>query len=144
VGSIQNRRVLGAGGMGYVYRATDSRLGRAVAIKFSRKIFSQRFEREGRVIAALNHPNVCTLHDVGQNYMVMELLEGETLACRLRKGRLAMADTLRYGGQVADALAAAHAKGITHRDLKPSNIMLTKAGVKVLDFGLAKSREDAP
>ena len=134
---------LGAGGMGEVFRAIDTRLGRAVAIKTSREQFSERFDREARAISALNHPNICTLYDVGPNYLVMELVEGETLAARLKRGKLTVADTLKYGAQIADALAAAHAKGIVHRDLKPGNIMVTKSGVKVLDFGLAKSAEDA-
>ncbi|MBZ5636240.1 MAG: serine/threonine-protein kinase [Acidobacteriia bacterium] len=129
---------LGAGGMGQVFRARDTRLGRAVAIKVSNAKFSDRFEREARAISALNHPHICTLYDVGPNYLVMELIEGEALSARLRKGRLAIEDVLRYGGQIADALAAAHSKNITHRDLKPANIMVTKTGVKVLDFGLAK------
>jgi Tol biopolymer transport system component len=133
---------LGAGGMGEVFRAVDTRLGRAVAIKITDKQFIARFEREARAISSLNHPHICTLHDVGPNYLVMELCEGETLAARLKRGRLSLEDTLRYGAQIADALAAAHAKGIVHRDLKPGNVMLTKAGAKVLDFGLAKSPED--
>ena len=134
---------LGAGGMGEVFRAVDTRLGRAVAIKTSRERFSERFEREARAISSLNHPHICTLFDVGPNYLVMELCEGETLAARLKRGKLSIDDTLRYGQQIADALAAAHAKGIVHRDLKPGNIMLTKSGVKLLDFGLAK-RAHAP
>ena len=129
---------IGAGGMGEVYQALDTRLDRKVAIKVSAKQFSERFEREARAIAALNHPHVCTLHDVGPNYLVMELLEGETLAARLHKGPLPTEKVVRYGAEIADALAAAHAHGIIHRDLKPGNIMLTKTGVKVLDFGLAK------
>jgi Tol biopolymer transport system component len=133
---------LGAGGMGEVFRALDTRLGRSVAIKITDKQFIARFEREARAISALNHPNICTLHDVGPNYLVMELCEGETLAARLKRGKLSLEDTLRYGAQIADALAAAHAKGIVHRDLKPSNVMVTKSGVKVLDFGLAKSSQD--
>ena len=133
---------LGSGGMGEVFRATDTRLGRAVAIKASQEQFSARFDREARAISSLNHPNICTLHDVGPNYLVMELCEGETLAARLKRGKLSIQETLRYGVQIADALAAAHAKGITHRDLKPGNIMLGKAGIKVLDFGLAKSPQD--
>ena len=133
---------LGAGGMGQVFRAVDTRLGRSVAIKTSQQQFSDRFEREARAISALNHPNICILHDVGPNYLVMELCEGETLAARLKRGKLSLEDTVRYGAQIADALAAAHAKGIVHRDLKPGNIMLTKSGVKVLDFGLAKSSQD--
>jgi serine/threonine protein kinase/Tol biopolymer transport system component len=127
-----------AGGMGEVYQALDTRLDRKVAIKVSAKQFSERFEREARAIAALNHPHVCTLHDVGPNYLVMELVKGETLAARLHKGPLPAEKVVRYGVQIADALAEAHAHGIIHRDLKPGNIMLTKTGVKVLDFGLAK------
>jgi len=133
---------LGSGGMGEVFRATDTRLGRAVAIKTSAAQFSSRFDREARAISSLNHPHICTLHDVGPNYLVMELCEGETLAARLKRGKLSIQESLRYGAQIADALAAAHAKGITHRDLKPGNIMLGKSGVKVLDFGLAKSPQD--
>jgi Tol biopolymer transport system component len=133
---------LGAGGMGEVFRGVDTRLGRPVAVKTSREQFSARFDREARAISSLNHPNICTLYDVGPNYLVMELCEGETLAERLKRGKLSIQETLRYGAQIADALAAAHAKGITHRDLKPGNIMLGKAGIKVLDFGLAKSPQD--
>ena len=133
---------LGRGGMGRVFRATDTRLGRAVAIKIADEKFSDRFERESRAIAALNHPNICTLHDVGPDYLVMELVEGETLAARLKRGKLSISQTVRFGAQIAEALSAAHAKGIIHRDLKPANIMLTKSGVKVLDFGLAKSAVD--
>jgi eukaryotic-like serine/threonine-protein kinase len=133
---------LGSGGMGEVFRATDTRLGRSVAIKTSQEQFSARFDREARAISSLNHPHICTLYDVGPNYLVMELCEGETLAARLKRGKLSIDDTLRYGQQIADALAAAHAKGIVHRDLKPGNIMLSKAGIKVLDFGLAKSPHD--
>jgi serine/threonine protein kinase len=133
---------LAAGGMGEVFRATDTRLGRPVAVKTSRERFSARFDREARAISSLNHPHICTLYDVGPNYLVMELCEGETLAARLKRGKLSIQETVRYGAQIADALAAAHAKGITHRDLKPGNIMLVKVGVKVLDFGLAKSPQD--
>jgi serine/threonine protein kinase len=133
---------LGAGGMGQVYKARDTRLGRDVAIKISAQHFSDRFEREARAIAALNHPHICTVHDVGPNYLVMELVEGQTLADRLKKGALRIEQVLQYGAEIADALAAAHARGIIHRDLKPGNIMLTKSGVKVLDFGLAKSQQD--
>src|SRR5258708_7665545 len=128
--------------MGSVYRAVDTRLGRKVAIKICAQQFSGRFEREARAICSLTHPHICTLYDVGPNYLVMELVEGETLAARLQKGRLPMAAVLRYAAEIADALAAAHALGIIHRDLKPQNIMITKSGVKVLDFGLAKSRRD--
>jgi len=133
---------IGAGGMGQVYKARDTRLGRAVAIKVSSREFIARFEREARAISSLNHPHICTLHDIGPNYLVMELVEGPTLAERLKQGALPMESVLRYGAQIADALAAAHARGIIHRDLKPGNIMITKAGVKLLDFGLAKSPED--
>jgi Tol biopolymer transport system component len=133
---------IGAGGMGQVFRAIDTRLGRKVALKTCREQFSARFEREARAISALNHPHICTLHDVGLNYLVMELVEGPTLAERLKQGPLPMDSVLRYGAQIADALAAAHARGIVHRDLKPGNIMLAKSGVKVLDFGLAKSMQD--
>ena len=129
---------IGAGGMGQVFRAVDTRLGRKVALKTCLDQFSARFEREARAISALNHPHICTLHDIGPNYLVMELVEGPTLTERLKQGPLPMESALRYGTQVADALAAAHAQGIIHRDLKPGNIMITKAGVKVLDFGLAK------
>ncbi|MEO8595818.1 MAG: protein kinase [Candidatus Solibacter sp.] len=130
--------LLGAGGMGQVYKARDTRLDRPVAIKVSNQRFSNRFEREARSIAALNHPHICTLYDVGPNYLVMELVEGESLESRQGKGRLALEVVLRYGAQIAGALASAHARGIVHRDLKPGNIMVTKSGIKVLDFGLAK------
>jgi serine/threonine protein kinase/tetratricopeptide (TPR) repeat protein len=133
---------LGEGGMGEVFRAVDTRLDRAVAIKIAREQFSARFEREGRAISSLNHPNICTLYDVGPNYLVMELVEGETIAACLKKGPLPREMALRYGAQIAAALAEAHGKGIVHRDLKPGNIMIAKSGVKVLDFGLAKSERD--
>ncbi len=133
---------LAAGGMGQVFCGVDTRLGRPVAVKTSREQFSARFEREARTISSLNHPHICTLYDIGPNYLVMELCEGETLAARLKRGKLSVEETVRYGAQIADALAAAHAKGITHRDLKPGNVMLSKAGIKVLDFGLAKSPQD--
>ena len=133
---------LGEGGMGQVFRAVDTRLGRAVAIKITHDEFSSRFEREARVISSLNHPNICTVHDVGPNYLVMELVEGETLAARLKQGPMPIEMVVRYGGQIAAALAEAHGKGIVHRDLKPGNIMIAKSGAKVLDFGLAKSGQD--
>lgn len=129
---------LGAGGMGQVYKARDTRLGRQVAIKVVAEEFSNRFEREARAISGLNHLHICTLYDVGPGYLVMELVEGETLAARLKQGRLPMEMVLRYGAQIADALAAAHAKGIIHRDLKPANLMVTRSGIEVLDFGLAR------
>ena len=110
---------IGAGGMGEVYRARDSRIGREVAIKVSAEQFSERSEREARAVAALNHPNVCTLHDVGPNYLVMELVEGEA-----PKGPLPFQTALDYARQIADALDAAHEKGIVHRDLKPANIKI--------------------
>jgi len=128
---------LGAGGMGEVYRARDTRLNRDVAIKQSLQPFGERFHREARAIAALNHPNVCTLYDVGPDYLVMELLEGETLARRVDRGALPLDQVVKIGAQIGDALAAAHAKGVTHRDLKPANVMLTPTGAKVLDFGIA-------
>jgi serine/threonine protein kinase len=143
LGPYKIERKIGEGGMGEVYRATDTRLARAVAIKTCRQEFDQRFQREARAIASLNHRYVCSLYDVGPNYLVMELLEGETLAEKLKRGPLSIEQTLLRGGEIADALAAAHAKGVVHRDMKPANIMLTKAGVKVLDFGLAKSPEEA-
>jgi Tol biopolymer transport system component/tRNA A-37 threonylcarbamoyl transferase component Bud32 len=134
---------LGRGGMGEVWRARDSRLGRDVAIKISDQRFSDRFEREARAIAALNHPNICTLHDVGPNYLVMEIVEGPTLAERIAKGPIPLDEALSIAGQIAEALDAAHEKGIIHRDLKPANIKIRPDGsVKVLDFGLAKSVVD--
>src|SRR6202167_5704263 len=133
---------LGEGGMGEVWKARDTRLDRTVALKVSKAAFNERFEREARAVAALNHPNVCTLHDVGPNYLVMELVEGETIAARLKSGPLPVKTALRYASQIMAALVEAHGKGIVHRDLKPANIMIAKSGVKVLDFGLAKSGED--
>jgi serine/threonine-protein kinase len=140
---------LGAGGMGEVYRARDTRLDRTVAIKVLPQHLAdtpdsrQRFEREARAVSALNHPHICTLHDVGSqsgtDYLVMEYLEGETLAARLEKGPLPLAQVLKIGTEVANALDKAHRQGIIHRDLKPGNIMLTKSGAKLLDFGLAKA-----
>ncbi len=133
---------LGEGGMGAVFRAVDTRLGRAVAIKITRAQFSDRFEREARAISSLNHPNICTLYDVGPNYLVMELVEGETIAARLEGGPLPVETALLYASQIAAALAEAHRKGIVHRDLKPANIMIAESGIKVLDFGVAKSTVD--
>ncbi|HUI81279.1 MAG TPA: protein kinase [Bryobacteraceae bacterium] len=135
---------IGKGGMGEVYRGTDSRLNRPVAIKISAREFSDRFEREARAISALNHPNICTLYDVGPNYLVMELVEGEMLSRIIERGPLPLDKALSYAVQIVDALAAAHAKGVIHRDLKPGNIIVTKNGVKVLDFGLAKLSSDKP
>ncbi len=123
---------VGAGGMGEVYKARDTRLERIVAIKVSKEQFSERFEREARAVAALNHPNICTLHDIGPNYLVMEFVEGEPLKAA------SLDQIMPYAQQIADGLAAAHAKGIVHRDLKPGNIFVTPEGrVKILDFGLA-------
>jgi len=133
---------LGEGGMGEVYRAVDTRLGRAVAVKIAQKQFIERFEREARAISSLNHPHVCTLYDVGPNYLVMELVEGETVAARLKSGPLPVKTALLYASQILAALREAHEKGIIHRDLKPGNIMIAKSGIKVLDFGLAKSGQD--
>ncbi len=133
---------LGQGGMGEVFLAVDSRLGRAVAIKIARKQFIERFEREARAISSLNHPHICTLYDIGPNYLVMEMVEGETIAARLKSGPLPMKEALMYASQILAALEQAHEKGIIHRDLKPGNIMISKSGVKVLDFGLAKSEHD--
>ncbi len=125
---------IGAGGMGEVYKARDTRLERIVAVKISNERFTERFELEARAVAALNHPNICTLHDVGPNYLVMEYIEGES-----PKGPMPLEEALRIGHQIADALEAAHERGITHRDLKPANIKIKPDGtVKVLDFGLAK------
>ena len=141
--------LLGAGGMGEVFRARDTRLDREVAIKILPPEFAQnaerreRFQREAKAISQLNHPHICTLHDVGHesgtDYLVMELIEGQSLSDRLTKGPLPPEQVLRYGAQIADALDKAHRHGIVHRDLKPGNIMITKSGAKLLDFGLAKS-----
>jgi len=130
---------IGTGGMGEVYKARDPRLDRTVAIKVSRAEFTERFNREARLVAQLNHQNICHLYDVGPNYLVMELIEGETLAERIAQGAVAIIEALAIARQIADALEAAHEKGIIHRDLKPANIKLTAEGaVKVLDFGLAR------
>ena len=134
---------IGKGGMGEVYWGTDTRLGRPVAIKISAREFNDRFEREARAIS-LNHPNVCTLYDVGPNYLVMEFVEGDTLSKTLEQGPLLLDKALNYAVQIAGALAAAHAKGVIHRDLKPGNIIVTRDSVKVLDFGLAKLSSERP
>ena len=139
LGPYQIVGVIGAGGMGTVYQARDTRLNRMVAIKVSEARFSARFEREARAVAALNHPHICTLYDVGPNYLVMEYVEGRPL-----HGPMPVSEALRLAIQMADALEAAHRKGIVHRDLKPGNVLVTKSGVKVLDFGLAKMEEPAP
>src|SRR6516164_2809699 len=139
---------LGAGGMGEVYRARDTRLERTVAIKIltaqvsKDPIRKQRFEREAKTISGLNHPRICVLYDVGHSdgidYLVMEYIEGETVAQRLERGALPLEWVLKYGVQIADALDKAHRSGVVHRDLKPGNVMLTSTGAKLLDFGLAK------
>jgi Tol biopolymer transport system component/predicted Ser/Thr protein kinase len=134
LGPYQILEPIGAGGMGVVFKARDTRLDRIVAIKMSNEQFTERFEQEARAVAALNHPNICTLHDVGPNYLVMEYIEGES-----PKGPMPLDEALRIAHQIADALEAAHERGITHRDLKPANIKIKPDGaVKVLDFGLAK------
>src|ERR1700674_4597401 len=142
----------GAGGMGEVYRAKDTRLDRLVALKVLPPELAhnpekrQRFEREARSISTLSHPHICTLHDIGQqdgvDYLVLEYLEGETLEKKLEKGSLQAPEVLKYAIELADALDKAHQQGIIHRDIKPGNIMLTKSGVKLMDFGLAKLKSD--
>src|SRR6266536_965288 len=142
---------VGAGGVGEVYRARDTRLERTVAVKVLPAHLSssaesrQRFEREAKTISQLSHPHICALYDVGNQdgveFLVMEYLEGETLTDRLVKGALSLDQTLRFGIEIAEALEMAHRQGIVHRDLKPGNVMLTKSGVKLLDFGLAKVLE---
>jgi len=150
--------LIGEGGMGQVYRAADTRLDRAVAIKVlpaslaDDPVRRERFEREARSISKLEHPNICPLYDVGELppdaesasrrgglFLVMQYLEGESLAQRLEKGPLSISHTLEYAIQIADALAAAHRSNIVHRDLKPANVMLTRTGARLLDFGLARS-----
>src|ERR1700687_5523787 len=144
---------IGAGGMGEVYKARDTRLERTVAVKVLPQHMSaspevrQRVERGAKTISQLSHPHICALYDVGRagetEYLVMEYLEGETLLERLAKGPLPLEQTLKYGVEIADALDKAHRQGIVHRDLKPGNVMLTKSGVKLLDFGLAKAMAPA-
>src|SRR5499427_6038125 len=148
LGPYEVQSPLGAGGMGEVYRAKDTRLERTVAVKIlpahlsADPVRKQRFEREAKTISSLNHPHICVLYDVGHqdgtDYLVMECVEGETLAKRLEKGPLPLEQVLKYGAQIADALDKAHRSGIVHRDLKPGNIILTAIGAKLLDFGLAK------
>src|SRR6516225_6823530 len=148
LGPYEIQSPLGAGGMGEVYRARDTRLDRTVAIKILPAHLSdnaeakQRFEREAKTISSLNHPHICVLYDVGHqdrtDYLVMECVEGETLAKRLEKGPLPLEQVLKYGAQIADALDKAHRGGVVHRDLKPGNVMLTPTGAKLLASGLAK------
>src|SRR4030095_11922975 len=150
IGPYQIGSRIGAGGMGEVYKALDTRVGRSVAIKVlpghlaTDPLVRERFEREARAVAALNHPHICTLYDIGTqdgiNFLVMEFLEGETLAATLARGPLPLANALEYAAQIASALDRAHHAGIVHRDLKPGNVMLTPDGAKLLDFGLAKPR----
>jgi serine/threonine protein kinase len=128
---------LGEGGMGEVYKAIDTRLGRTVAIKTLKSAHGQRFQQEARAIAALNHPHICVLHDIGPDYLVMEYLEGTTA-----QGPLPLDEAVRLVSEVVEALEMAHAKGILHRDLKPANIMVTRDGAKLLDFGVAKMVAD--
>jgi serine/threonine protein kinase len=152
LGPYEILSAIGAGGMGEVYKARDTRLDRIVAIKVlpthlaDRSELRERFEREAKTIASLNHPHICVLYDIGQqdgiDYLVMEYLEGETLAQRLQKGPLPLEQVLQFAIEIADALDKAHRKGITHRDLKPGNVMLTKSGTKLLDFGLAKLKQE--
>jgi Tol biopolymer transport system component/predicted Ser/Thr protein kinase len=139
LGPYEILEAIGAGGMGEVWKARDTRLDRIVAIKISKDRYSERFEREARAVAALNHPHICQLYDVGPNYLVMEFIEGTPL-----RGPLPQAQAVEYAGQILDALDAAHRKGITHRDLKPANILVTKQGIKLLDFGLAKQAGTLP
>jgi len=151
LGHYEITELIAAGGMGEVYKATDPRLHRTVAVKILREHISEnpearvRFEREAQTIARLNHPHICAVYDVGRHgktdYLVMELLEGETLARRLEGGPLSLDQALRYAIEISDALDKAHRQGITHRDLKPGNIMLTRNGLKLLDFGLAKLQQ---
>lgn len=153
LGPYQILTMIGAGGMGEVYKAQDTRLDRTVAVKVLPAHFSdnaemhERFEREARAIASLNHPHICVLHDIGResaiDFLVMEYLEGQTLAERIERGPLPVGETLKLAIQIADALDKAHAQGVTHRDLKPSNIMITATGAKLLDFGLAKFKPTA-
>ena len=148
LGPYEVRTLIGAGGMGDVYLAEDSRLGRKVALKvlssalLNDSQFRARFLREARSVSRLSHPHICVLHDIGNqdgiDFLVMEYVEGETLADRLRRGPIPLEQALRYAIEIADALDTAHRQGITHRDLKPANLMLTKSGTKLLDFGLAK------
>jgi eukaryotic-like serine/threonine-protein kinase len=154
LGPYEIQSPLGAGGMGEVYRARDTRLDRTVAVKILPSHLSdnsdakQRFDREARAISSLNHPNICTLHDVGHqsgiDFLVMEFLEGETLAERLAKGPLPNELVLKYGIEICEGLERAHKSGVVHRDLKPANVMLTKTGAKLMDFGLAKATPTSP
>ena len=139
LGPYQLLAPIGRGGMGEVWRARDPRLNRDVAIKSSLAGFSGRFKTEAEAIAALNHPHICQIYDVGPDYLVMELIDGQPLSAQLKAGPLALEDAMRVAIQVADALEEAHGRGILHRDLKPANILCSvKGGAKLVDFGLAK------
>src|SRR5262245_41694573 len=155
LGSLEITALLGKGGMGEVYRARDAKLKRDVAIKFLSDEFSRdtdrvsRFQREAEVLASLNHPNIAAIYDVqeanGSRFLILELIEGETLADRIARGPIPVTDALEIAKNICEALEAAHEKGIIHRDLKPANVKITPEGkVKVLDFGLAKAIEAAP
>ena len=135
LGPYEVLALLGEGGMGKVWKARDTRLDRTVALKVSKERFTDRFEREARAIAAFNHPHICQLYDVGPDYLVMEFIEGTPL-----KGPMPAEKAVEYARQILDALSAAHQKGFTHRDLKPTNILVTRHGIKLLDFGLAKQK----
>src|ERR1039458_9256783 len=151
LGAYEIQSALGAGGMGEVYRAKDTRLDRTVAIKVLLKHLSanpdakERFDREARAISSLNHPRICTLYDIGHqdgiDFLVMEYLEGESLAERLKKGALSLKESLKVGIEVCEALEVAHRQGIVHRDLKPGNIMLTQSGAKLMDFEIGRAEE---
>ena len=154
-GHYEIQSLLGTGGMGEVFQARDTKLGRTVAIKVLPEAFAEngeriaRFEREAKLLASLNHPNIAALYGMeisdGRHFLVMELVEGETLADRLRRGAIPVDESLHIARQIAEALEAAHERGIVHRDLKPANIKITPDDkVKVLDFGLAKAMQDAP
>src|SRR5271163_737302 len=135
---------IGAGGMGVVYKARDTRLDRMVALKVSTEQYSERFGREARAVAALNHPNICQIYDVGPDFIVLEFVNGHPLLSPAEPAPLPLKRALEYAGQICDALEAAHQRGTVHRDLKPDNILVTKAGVKLLDFGLAKIVPQTP
>src|SRR5688500_2199257 len=150
VGPYEIVELIGAGGMGEVWKARDTRLNRSVAIKVlpadlaNDAQFKLRFGHEARTISQLEHPHICRLYDVGDDYLVMELLEGESLEQRINRGPLPLADVLKYGAQIAGALDRAHRAGIVHRDLKPGNVMLCKGDAKLLDFGLARESTRGP
>ena len=142
IGPYEILSPLGAGGMGEVYKARDTRLGRFVAIKVLKEQFSERFEREARAIAALNHPNICQLYDIGHDYLVMEFIEGETVAAMVKRRPLKLGEALRIAYDAAEGLRAAHEKGVVHRDVKSANLMVAPSSqVKLMDFGLAAASD---